>query len=1011
MGEGGARTLLAVDSQAVTSPFVDGDIAENNMPSQAPAQDTPDVYSEPLHETAAEELGCQTVDGPNSEICVREEQKESSSRPETESDQEGHARDAGRKRKLSATESLQSSTVPGPSQAAGVAEAQAAVVTNDDALATRQPMTKPMRVRKEGPIQYAIMRITHISHIDSTRMVIPRASSYTKVMHAHADSCSTNAVPSLHPHNAYVIFELRAHHLLHRPVEPPPPPDKAAIVAQEAIARAQADYAAGRGIRTLSSNGGATGAPSASNDGHEDGPSAAGKGRGARSTASNATGGGALSPVEELPCASSCIPMPSALALPADPAAVEAARAAAMALTKGVGPDNASGHARAQIPAAVATGMVRMIGTADCQWEPGIGQRLGQQPAQSANPRAHADIATVANESYAWSATVSDQRSSSSMPNSSNGQDEVASSARGAGSTREVQACAPATMKQGGSTSLSEVQSREMLRQTAGASAGAQFETASTAVQAPPLRGELSSPAQPLEEPQLVTLPGGRKVKGQMARPFLAMLPLSDQTNAKDGHVLMMPVRLSYATMATLLARPPVLTPYMAEEAANELVKAMEALVHSGALRVTHTASGPMVGYMPGSSPLAPGETAPSPPARSDDQQVKDFQIAARDALRKQIENETLSPQMAMPMADLGANEPAYPPAQPSSKGKVQRKTKASSPRGAASKAKMAGVACASQTEHMSHHAAAQAAYATSTHAAIHTSAHPPTHVAAHVAHHPAHATHTAQHVAHATHVTHVTHAAHVAHATNTPIYYAHATPHLPASVANPTNGNAPMPAYIDAQPYMEHQAAAGHLPVPVHLISGVPHHQPAQHAHSTGTGRVTWQEHLVGWSIEAQQYTSGAIVRGAVQSWDAEQSLFVLAFENGSIEPAYLPQASVKIVDARGVVLGWDEYFMHCQSVGIQLDPDAQQFTEATLQQAENHVVVTGRAAPEPEQQGPSVPVAEAYMESTNPMAAESISSQPLQPQPYADRTQQLMTFVEEADSFTAASATPMQP
>ena len=49
-------------------------------------------------------------------------------------------------------------------------------------------------------------------------------------------------------------------------------------------------------------------------------------------------------------------------------------------------------------------------------------------------------------------------------------------------------------------------------------------------------------PVRPPLEPEWATLPNGQKVIAQMARPFLAMLPLSDQTNAKDGHVLMMPV-------------------------------------------------------------------------------------------------------------------------------------------------------------------------------------------------------------------------------------------------------------------------------------------------------------------------------------------------------------------------------------------------------------------------------------------------------------------------------------
>ena len=61
-----------------------------------------------------------------------------------------------------------------------------------------------------------------------------------------------------------------------------------------------------------------------------------------------------------------------------------------------------------------------------------------------------------------------------------------------------------------------------------------------------------------------------------------------------------------------------------------------------------------------------------------------------------------------------------------------------------------------------------------------------------------------------------------------------------------------------------------------------------------------------------------GAIVGGQVRNWDAQRGLFVLAFDNGSVEPAYLPQPSVKIVDARGTVLDWESFFNYCRSVGM---------------------------------------------------------------------------------------------
>ncbi len=181
-------------------------------------------------------------------------------------------------------------------------------------------------------------------------------------------------------------------------------------------------------------------------------------------------------------------------------------------------------------------------------------------------------------------------------------------------------------------------------------------------------------PVQPPLEPEFATLPDGQKVVASMARPFLAMLPLSDQTHAEDGHVLMIPVQLSYPTMATLLARPPVTTPFMTAAHARALSEAMEALVHSGQLRVSHTPDGPTVGYFPGCEPPKAGERAPPPPPHEDDDQVHEFQRAARDALRKQIEDETLMPQAATPMADLGANEPVYPPPTPPQATGLKRK-------------------------------------------------------------------------------------------------------------------------------------------------------------------------------------------------------------------------------------------------------------------------------------------------------------------------------------------------
>ena len=179
------------------------------------------------------------------------------------------------------------------------------------------------------------------------------------------------------------------------------------------------------------------------------------------------------------------------------------------------------------------------------------------------------------------------------------------------------------------------------------------------------------------ESPEIATLPDGQKVVVQKARPFLAVLPLSDQTKASDGHVIMMPVQLSYRTMATLLAQTPVTAPFMTAAKARQLSEAMEALVHSGQLRVSQTPAGLWtVGYLPGCEPPKVGERVVPPAPRGDDEQVLEFQEATRAAVRKQIEDDMLVPQVATPMADLGADEPVYlpltltpppasPPAQP----------------------------------------------------------------------------------------------------------------------------------------------------------------------------------------------------------------------------------------------------------------------------------------------------------------------------------------------------------
>ena len=305
-------------------------------------------------------------------------------------------------------------------------------------------------------------------------------------------------------------------------------------------------------------------------------------------------------------------------------------------------------------------------------------------------------------------------------------------------------------------------------------------------------------PVRPPLEPEWATLPNGQKVIAQMARPFLAMLPLSDQTNAKDGHVLMMPVRLSYLTMATLLAHPPITAPFMTAANARELREAMEALVRSGQLRVSHTPDGPTVGYLPGCEPPKLGERAPPPLPRDDDDQVLGFQRAARDALRKQIDDETLVPQIASLMADLGANEPVYPPPSPlPPPPPVRLESKPRQPRAPKSKLAL-------------HEAIAMNAVATA-------QAMPMARLQA------------SQHAA-------------------AQAVYAH---HMGAARMETSMQMAAQAEMVRQQEEMIRQQQQ--------YAASVGTDQQPSTLQPQVTRRLTWQEHLVGWQIQAEQYTSGA--------------------------------------------------------------------------------------------------------------------------------------------------------
>ena len=139
------------------------------------------------------------------------------------------------------------------------------------------------------------------------------------------------------------------------------------------------------------------------------------------------------------------------------------------------------------------------------------------------------------------------------------------------------------------------------------------------------------------------------------------------------------------------------------------------------------------------------------------------------------------------------------------------------------------------------------------------------------------------------------------------------------AQYAQPTTA----PAYaMEAAPMMigEAAGAVAHpmLPAAAATIAS-PNAVGAGVIAPADSGRpVTWQDHLIGWRIEAQQYTSGAIVRGTVNGWDVVNGQFTLSFENGSVEQAYLPQASVFLIDATGERIDWNQYFELCKVNGV---------------------------------------------------------------------------------------------
>ena len=81
---------------------------------------------------------------------------------------------------------------------------------------------------------------------------------------------------------------------------------------------------------------------------------------------------------------------------------------------------------------------------------------------------------------------------------------------------------------------------------------------------------------------------------------LVVMLPLANQDGAKDGHVLMMPVQMDYATMSQLLGD--------ATSTTAQLMATVESLAAAGELEVTMSDSGPMISYK---APAPPPPAAP----------------------------------------------------------------------------------------------------------------------------------------------------------------------------------------------------------------------------------------------------------------------------------------------------------------------------------------------------------------------------------------------------------------
>jgi len=93
------------------------------------------------------------------------------------------------------------------------------------------------------------------------------------------------------------------------------------------------------------------------------------------------------------------------------------------------------------------------------------------------------------------------------------------------------------------------------------------------------------------------------------------------------------------------------------------------------------------------------------------------------------------------------------------------------------------------------------------------------------------------------------------------------------------------------------------------------------------------WQERVVGWRVQAAQYTTGRLISGEVVDWRADSlTPFVIRFANGSLERAALPHAAVELVDERGEVVSWEEFLALGDADPTEFVPagaDADAFTD----------------------------------------------------------------------------------